>query len=55
MATTVGQPIMTKRGKPGFLWVGPDQDGNVLEVIAAPDGDDLIVVHVMPYEWKDHG
>lgn len=54
MATTIGWPITTTRGEPGLLWVGPDQDGNALEVIAARDGDDLIVVHVMPYEWKEH-
>jgi hypothetical protein len=53
MATTIGQPIAPKRGEPGLLWVCSDQDGNVLEVIAARDGDDLVVVHVMPYEWKE--
>lgn len=53
MATTTGRPIVTKRGDPGILWIGPDQDGNVLEIIAARDGDDLVVVHVMPYVWKE--
>lgn len=52
MATTIGRPIATKRGDPGILWVGRDREGNVLEIIAARDGEDLIVVHVMPYKWK---
>jgi len=30
-----------------------DQDGNVLDVIAALDPDQLIVTHVMPHRWKE--
>ncbi|MGH3502206.1 MAG: hypothetical protein ACRDQA_15175 [Nocardioidaceae bacterium] len=53
MATTIGHPITTRRGRPGVLWVGADQDGNVLDVIAALDEDQLIVTHVMPHRWKE--
>lgn len=53
MATTVGYPITTTRGQPGVLWVGADQEGNVLDVIAALEGEQLIVVHVMPHRWKE--
>ena len=54
MATTVGHPITTRRGTRGVLWVGADQDGNVLDVIAALEPDALIVTHVMPHRWKEH-
>lgn len=54
MATTIGHPIVTKRGQPGVLWVGADQDGNVLDVIAAVEPGQLIVTHVMPHRWKEH-
>lgn len=53
MATTIGYPITTTRGTSGVLWVGADQDGNVLDVIAAPESDQLIVTHVMPHRWKE--
>lgn len=54
MATTAGHPILTQRGWPGVLWVGADQEGNVLDVIAAVEDDQLIVTHVMPHRWKEH-
>jgi hypothetical protein len=54
MATTIGHPITTTRGKPGVLWVGADPDGNILDVIAALEGDELVVTHVMPHRWKEH-
>lgn len=53
MATTIGHRITTTRGNPGVLWVGADQDGNVLDVIAAFEEDELIVTHVMPHRWKE--
>lgn len=53
MATTVGHPIITTRGRTGVLWVGADQDGNVLDVIAALEPDQLIIIHVMPHRWKE--
>lgn len=53
MASTIGHPITTTRGNPGVLWVGGDQDGNVLDVIAALELDQLIVTHVMPHRWKE--
>lgn len=54
MATTVGHPITTRRGTRGVLWVGADQDGNVLDVIAVVEPDALIITHVMPHRWKEH-
>ncbi|MGH3263080.1 MAG: hypothetical protein ACRDNS_13905, partial [Trebonia sp.] len=54
MATTVGHPITTRRGGRGVLWVGSDQDGNVLDVIAAVEPDALIITHVMSHRWKEH-
>lgn len=53
MATTIGHPITTTRGNLGVLWVGADQEGNVLDVIAALEGGQLIVTHVMPHRWKE--
>lgn len=53
MATTTGYPITTTRGKAGVLWVGADQERNVLDVIAALESDQLIVTHVMPHRWKE--
>ncbi len=53
MASTIGHPITTARGNPGVLWVGADQDGNVLDVIAALEPHQLIITHVMPHRWKE--
>lgn len=53
MATSIGYPITTVRGNSGVLWVGADQEGNVLDVIAALEEDHLIVTHVMPHRWKE--
>ena len=53
MATTVGHPIATARGRAGVLWIGADPDGNVLDVIAALEDDAPIVVHVMPHRWRE--
>jgi hypothetical protein len=40
-------------GARGVLWVGADQDGSVLDVIAAVEDEDLVIVHVMPHRWKE--
>ncbi len=53
MASTIGHPITTARDNPGVLWVGADQDGNILDVIAALEPDQLIITHVMPHRWKE--
>ncbi len=53
MASTIGHPITTARDNPGVLWVGADQDGNILDVIAALEPHQLIITHVMPHRWKE--
>ncbi len=54
MATTQPTPITTNRGAEGWLYVGADERGRVLEVIAVTtEADTLLVVHVMPYRYRD--
>ncbi len=54
MATTQPTPITTNRGAEGWLYVGPDERGRVLEIIAvATEADTLLVVHVMPYRYRE--
>lgn len=49
MATTSPAPTYTKKGDPAWEYIGTDDRGVELEVIAVilADGD-LLVVHVMP-------
>jgi len=53
MATVRGHSITTNKGNAGVLWIGADQDGNLLEVIAAVEPGELIVTHVMPRRWRE--
>jgi len=47
---TAGVPIVLPDGK--LLYIGSDSAGRELEIVAVPDGDDLIVIHVMPTAWR---
>ena len=54
MATTQPTPITTNRGAEGWLYVGPDDRGRVVEVIAViTEADSLLVVHAMPYRFRE--
>jgi hypothetical protein len=49
MATQLPEEIVTTRGEPGWKYVGPDDRGVELEVIAVElDNGDLLVLHAMP-------
>ena len=53
MAGVVPTSTSTHRGSPAWLYVGPDDRGRELEIIATevvdPTGEEnLLVVHVMP-------
>jgi hypothetical protein len=49
MATCTPTPVTSNRGEAGWLYVGPDERGVELEVIAVElASGDLLVIHVMP-------
>jgi hypothetical protein len=51
--TTDAQTVVTVNGDEALLWVGFDDRGVALEVIAvvaAPDA--LVVIHVMPVDFR---
>jgi hypothetical protein len=49
MATQEPEEVVTTQGERGWKYVGPDDRGLELEVIAVElDGDDLLVIHAMP-------
>jgi hypothetical protein len=53
MATTQPEIVVTNRGEEGWRYVGPDDRGLVLEVIAVETGEaTLLVIHVMPYKFR---
>lgn len=35
-----------------LVWVGPDDRGLDLEVVATVEADYLLVIHVMPHEFR---
>lgn len=35
-----------------LLWIGPDDRGLDLEVLAIVETDYLLVIHVMPYQFR---
>ena len=35
-----------------LLWIGPDDRGLVLEIVAIVDPDCLLVIHVMPHHFR---
>jgi hypothetical protein len=48
MSTTTPKEVTTTTGNPAFLWVGPDDRGIELEIVAAILPNLYLVVHVMP-------
>lgn len=48
MSTTTPQEVTTATGNPAFLWVGPDDRGIELEIVAVVLPNQYLVVHVMP-------
>lgn len=48
IATVEPQRTTTASGNPGLLWVGDDDRGVELEIVAAVLPDLYVVVHVMP-------
>lgn len=48
MSTTTPQKVTTATGNPALLWVGLDDRGIKLEIIAAVLPSLYLVVHVMP-------
>ncbi len=53
MATVEPMAVTTTRGDSGWLYVGPDDRGVTLEVIAMEVEDDvLIVIHAMPRAYR---
>jgi hypothetical protein len=56
MATSRPVLITTNRGEQGWLYIGPDDRGVTLEVIAVEtDETTLLVVHAMPYRFRRGG
>jgi hypothetical protein len=56
MATTVPSPVLTNRGAEGWQYVGRDDRGVMLEVIAVEtDAEEptLLVIHAMPYTYRE--
>lgn len=50
------EAVTTNRGEPAWQWIGPDDRGIELWVIAAKlEGGDLLVIHAQPvYEqWEE--
>lgn len=48
MATVEPTTATTSKGNAGLLWIGPDDRGVELEVIAAVLPGRYLVIHVMP-------
>lgn len=58
MASTNPALVTTSRGTPGWRWVGDDERGRQIEIIAIEVQDDegpeavLLVIHVMPTHYR---
>lgn len=53
MATSIGIPVPTEPGAdPKVAWLGQDDRGLVLEVVAALRPDYVLVIHVMPRQLR---
>jgi hypothetical protein len=53
LATCTPTPVTTNRGEQGWRYVGPDDRGVELEVIAVvTDRGSLLVIHVMPHAFR---
>lgn len=49
------EPVLFKReGSDTKLlkWIGMDDRGLILEIVAVPLGDQLLVIHVMPFQFR---
>jgi hypothetical protein len=61
MATVTPDRTTTPQGNPAWLYVGPDELGRELEVIAVETDDKktgdrcLLVIHVMPVSFRKGG
>lgn len=56
MASSIGLPLpAAPDSDPKVLWIGPDDEGRELEVIAVLRGDQLLVIHVMPARYRRIG
>lgn len=56
MATQEPEEIVTVQGERGWKYVGPDDRGLELEVIAVElEGGDLLVIHAMPTALRGGG
>jgi hypothetical protein len=56
MATQKPEEIVTTQGERGWKYVGPDDRGLELEVIAVEmNGGDLLVIHAMPSALRGDG
>jgi hypothetical protein len=56
MATQEPEEIVTAQGERGWKYVGPDDRGLELEVIAVElDNGDLLVIHAMPTALRGDG
>lgn len=53
MATTIPADTVSPQGEPGWLYIGPDDRGIELEVVAVEIEDDsLLVIHAMPTQYR---
>jgi hypothetical protein len=61
MATTTPAGMITGQGNPGWRYVGPDERGRELEIVAVQIGGQpgeqpyLLVIHVMPASLRGEG
>ena len=53
MSTVVTKVISAdQRINERLLWIGPDDRGLVLEIVALVELDHLLVIHVMPHHFR---
>jgi hypothetical protein len=54
LQTVTPTPTVTKRGEAGWLYIGPDDRGLVIEIIGVPvKGDEaMLIVHAMPHNFR---
>jgi hypothetical protein len=53
MATVRPELVVTNRGEEGWRYVGPDERGVVLEIVAVEsEAETLLVIHVMPHDFR---
>lgn len=52
IATTIPTAITTTSGADAWLYIGPDADGDELEVIAVEQPTQLLVIHAMPTRYR---